>query len=25
MFLAGMEVDLKQITNSPKVVIRKSI
>lgn len=25
MFLAGMEVDLKQITQSPKVVIRKSI
>lgn len=25
MFLAGMEVDLKQITNSPKIVIRKSI
>ena len=24
MFLAGMEVDLKQITNSPKVVIQKS-
>ena len=25
MFLAGMEVDLKQITNSPKIVIQKSI
>lgn len=25
MFLAGMEVDLKQITKSPKIVIRKSI
>ncbi len=25
MFLAGMEVDLKQITQSPKIVIRKSI
>lgn len=25
MFLAGMEVDLKQITNSPKVVIQKSM
>ena len=25
MFLAGMEVDLKQITNSPKSVIQKSI
>ena len=25
MFLAGMEVDLKQITKSPKVVIQKSI
>ena len=23
MFLAGMEVDLKQITNSPKIVIKK--
>ena len=25
MFLAGMEVDLKQLTHSPKDVIRKSI
>ena len=25
MFLAGMEVDLKQITKSPKIVIQKSI
>lgn len=25
MFLAGMEVDLKQITNSPKIVIQKSM
>ncbi|CAA6812892.1 MAG: NA+/H+ antiporter (napA), putative [uncultured Sulfurovum sp.] len=25
MFLAGMEVDLKQITNSPKEIIRKSL
>jgi len=25
MFLAGMEVDLKQITRSPKIVIQKSI
>jgi len=25
MFLAGMEVDLKQITNSPKTVIQKSM
>jgi Kef-type K+ transport system membrane component KefB len=25
MFLAGMEVDLKQITKSPKVIIQKSI
>jgi len=25
MFLAGMEVDLKQITKSPKIVIKKSI
>ncbi|MEA1954774.1 MAG: cation:proton antiporter [Campylobacterota bacterium] len=25
MFLAGMEVDLKQITRSPKIVIKKSI
>ncbi len=25
MFLAGMEVDLKQITRSPKVVIQKSV
>jgi len=25
MFLAGMEVDLKQITNSPKIVIKKAI
>ena len=25
MFLAGMEVDLKQITTSPKIVIKKSI
>ncbi|RUM70864.1 MAG: cation:proton antiporter [Sulfurovum sp.] len=25
MFLAGMEVDLKQITSSPQIVIRKSI
>lgn len=25
MFLAGMEVDLKQLTKSPKIVIRKSI
>jgi Kef-type K+ transport system membrane component KefB len=25
MFLAGMEVDLKQILNSPRVVIRKSL
>ena len=25
MFLAGMEVDLKQITQSPKIVIQKSI
>ena len=25
MFLAGMEVDLKQITNSPRIVIQKSI
>ena len=25
MFLAGMEVDLKQITNSPKAVMRKSM
>lgn len=25
MFLAGMEVDLKQITRSPKIVIRKSV
>ena len=25
IFLAGMEVDLKQITKSPKIVIRKSI
>lgn len=25
MFLAGMEVDLKQLTQSPKIVIRKSI
>jgi len=25
MFLAGMEVDLKQITRSPKIVIRKSM
>ena len=25
MFLAGMEVDLKQITNSPKIVIKKSM
>jgi len=25
MFLAGMEVDLKQITQSPKIVIRKSL
>ena len=25
MFLAGMEVDLKQITNSPKIVIQRSM
>jgi len=25
MFLAGMEVDLKQITQSPKIIIRKSM
>ena len=25
MFLAGMEVDLKQITNSPRIVIQKSM
>jgi Kef-type K+ transport system membrane component KefB len=25
MFLAGMEVDLKQITNSPKIVIKKAL
>lgn len=25
MFLAGMEVDLKQITRSPKIIIRKSM
>jgi len=25
MFLAGMEVDLKQLTNSPKIIINKSL
>ena len=25
MFLAGMEVDLKQITNSPKIILKKSL